>query len=68
MDFYSNPKKTQIIRYIFLTALLIIVLINVYISFVDIEIKYFKTISSVILIASIIFSFGLQKNIENKNK
>jgi hypothetical protein len=62
MDFYSNKKRTKIIRYILVVALLFSVFINFYTSYFDIEIKYFRLISSVVLIIALIFSIRRPKN------
>ena len=62
MDFYSNKKRTKNIRYILVVALLISVFVNSYTTYFDIEIKYFRLISSVVLIIALIFSIRRPKN------
>ena len=62
MDFYSNKKRTKNIRYILVVALLISVFVNSYTTYFDIEIKYFRLISSVVLMIALIFSIRRPKN------
>jgi hypothetical protein len=66
MDFYSNKKRTKIIRYILIVALLISVFINSYTSYFDIKLKYSQSsISSILLLISLLFTMFNPKNEDN---
>ncbi len=65
MDFYSNKKKTKIIRYILVVALLISVFINSYTSYFNIKLKYFQGISSILLLIALLFTMFNSKNEDN---